>query len=97
MDNIKCPECNSAVPGPIKDKAQVIEHAGVKYRLIEAGYRWIIHKWSFVIEGKNSPIKTGEKIKFLGSEMSVTHTIRRNSTHPEGKYRQETLIEAWVS
>ena len=80
----------------IKDGKQVIEHDGKEYTLIQAGYRWIQHKWSFTIADHKNPIRHGEKIKFLNSEMTVTFTLRGESTHPEGKHKTETFVEAWI-
>lgn len=79
----------------LKDGTQIIEHDGKKYNLINAGYRWIQHKWSFTIQGHDSPIFHGQKITFLETEMTVTFTSRGQAEH-HGHHKTETFIEAWI-
>lgn len=80
----------------IKDGTQYIIHKNKKYELIQAGYRWIQHKWSFIIAGIENPIDHEEEIFFLNTKMSVTFTERRDKTTNAGKHETETFIEAWI-
>jgi hypothetical protein len=81
----------------IEDGKQIITHRGKEYELISAGYRWIMHKWSFVIAGVDSEIRHGQEIEFLGTTMTVTFTVRRDkSAAYVGKHSTETFLEAWI-
>lgn len=80
----------------IKDGEQVIIHNQKEYMLMHASYRWIMHKWGFLIQGHDSPIYSGEKITFLNSEMTVCFTERQEKTETCGKHETETFIEAWI-
>ncbi len=63
---------------------------------MNAGYRWIMHKWSFVIEGSDSEIYHDQEIEFLNTKMKVTFTLRRPETMTMGNSENETFIEAWI-
>lgn len=71
----------------IKDGKQTITHEGKNHIIMTAGYRYIQHKWSFKLKGRDSGIFSGHKIRFLDTEMSVTFTCRK---------KNETFIEAWI-
>jgi hypothetical protein len=82
--------------GVIRDGPQYICHDGKEYVVMEAGYRWIQHKWSFRIDGTDSPICTGDEIQFLGSKITVTHTFRGPRGNNTGTHDAETFIEGWA-
>jgi glucosamine 6-phosphate synthetase-like amidotransferase/phosphosugar isomerase protein len=69
-----------------------IENNGTKYQAITLGYRHIQHKWHFNIKGHDHDIYSGQTIRFLDTDMTVTFTNRKQDEE-NGK---TTFIEAWI-
>lgn len=85
----------------LKDEKPYIKHDGQEYRCYQAGYfNPVQHKWTFVIDGVDSGICHGEKIKFMGIEFTVTFTERREATNITDCFNNtsgtETAIQAWI-
>lgn len=73
----------------IKEGKQFIYHNGKEYQCLSVSYfNPIQHKWSFIIDGIDSKIKSGEKITFLDTLFTVCFTDRERS--------YKTTIHAWI-
>ena len=84
----------------IKDEKPYITHNGNDYRCYLAGYiNPVQHKWGFVIDGVDSDITHMEKVKFMGMDLTVCFSLRRDAdvTKPFNNIcGQETYFEAWA-
>jgi hypothetical protein len=83
----------------IKDEKPYISHKGEHYRCYLAGYfNPVQHKWNFVIDGVDHPIRYDEFIHFMGMKLKVCFCLRKEAektkmfNNVSGK---ETYLEAW--
>lgn len=83
----------------VKDEVPYVTHEDVEYRCYLAGYlNPVMHKWSFVIDGVDSGIKTGERVNFMGLNLRVTFSLRRDAISTKmfsNVSGFETYFEAW--
>lgn len=84
----------------VKNERPYILHDGNEYQCYLAGYlNPVQHKWSFVIDGVDSSIRSQSKIHFLGLDLTVCFSERRDAlstkmfNNTSGK---ETYFEAWL-
>lgn len=85
----------------LKDEVPYVAHEEIEHRCYLAGYfNPVMHKWSFVIDGVDSGIKTGECVKFMGLNLKVTFSLRREAISTKmfsNVSGVETYFEAWQS
>ena len=83
----------------VKDEKPYIRHEGTEHRCYLAGYlNPVQHKWSFVIDGIDNSIFSQSKIEFLGLNLTVCYSERREAKNTKmfkNTSGKETYLEAW--